>query len=273
MPAFTDQLGRSIMLDRPPSRIISFVPSQTELLYDLGANVIGITKFCVHPTSWFRELPRIGGTKDIRPEKIAALQPDLIIANKEENNRDQIEALATQYPVWISDIRNLTDALAMIRSVGELVAQPQKAQSLAANIEKGFNELRPLTHPLHTAYLIWRTESPRASITWMTVGGDTFIHDMLQRCGFTNLFAAQSRYPTVDIAALTDCDLVLLSSEPYPFRDRHLQEIQTRLPNAIIRFVDGQLFSWYGSRLLQAPAYFQNLQAGCRPEIGKNNEL
>jgi ABC-type Fe3+-hydroxamate transport system substrate-binding protein len=266
MPAFTDQLGRTIILDRPPGRIISLVPSQTELLYDLGANVVGITKFCVHPTSWFRELPRIGGTKEIHLEKIAALQPDLIIANKEENNRDQIEALAAQYPVWISDIRNLADALVMIRSVGELVAQPQKAQSLAANIEKGFNELRPLTHPLHTAYFIWRNP-------WMTVGGDTFIHDMLERCGFTNLFAAQSRYPTVDIATLTNCDLILLSSEPYPFRDKHLPEIQTLLPGASIRFVDGELFSWYGSRLLKAPPYFQSLQAGCHPEMGKNNEL
>jgi ABC-type Fe3+-hydroxamate transport system substrate-binding protein len=266
MAAFTDQLGRTIMLDRPPSRIISLVPSQTELLYDLGADVVGITKFCVHPASWFREKARIGGTKDIHPEKIAALQPDLIIANKEENNREQVEALAAQYPVWISDIRILADALAMIRSVGELVAQPQKAQSLVAGIEKGFNELRPLTHPLHTAYLIWRNP-------WMTVGGDTFIDEMLQRCGFTNLFAAQSRYPTVDITALTNCDLILLSSEPYPFRHKHLLEIQTLLPSATIRLVDGELFSWYGSRLLQAPAYFRSLQAACRPEIGKNNEL
>ena len=126
MPSFTDQLGRTITLDHPPNRIVSLVPSQTELLHDLGANVVGITKFCIHPSSWFREKPRVGGTKYIHPDKIAALQPDLIIANKEENDQRQIEALAAQYPVWVSDIRNLSDALAMIRSVGDLVAGTQK---------------------------------------------------------------------------------------------------------------------------------------------------
>jgi ABC-type Fe3+-hydroxamate transport system substrate-binding protein len=252
MPAFTDQLGRTITLDRPPSRIISLVPSQTELLYDLGANVVGITKFCVHPSSWFREKPRIGGTKEIHPDVITRLHPDLIIANKEENDRDQIEALAAQYPVWVSDVHNLTDALAMIRSVGDLVGRTQKAHDLAASIEKGFNELQLLTYPLRTAYFIWRNP-------WMSTGGDTFIHDMLQRCGLTNLFSTQSRYPIVEPAALINCDLVLLSSEPYPFRDKHIAEIQNLLPDVIVRLVDGELFNWYGSRLLQAPAYFQKL--------------
>jgi ABC-type Fe3+-hydroxamate transport system substrate-binding protein len=268
MPLFTDQLGRTISFDHSPIRVISLVPSQTELLHTLGAHVVGITKFCVHPTTWFREISRVGGTKDIHPEKIAALQPDLIIANKEENDRDQVEALAARYPVWISDIRNLTDALAMIRSVGELVGRTQKAQTLATEIEKAFHELTaaPLTSPLRTAYFIWRNP-------WMTVGGDTFIHDMLQRSGFTNLFATESRYPAVDLATLSNCDLVLLSSEPYPFREKHIKEIQTLLPNAIIRLVDGELFSWYGSRLLQAPAYFRRLLTDCHAGLPKKDEL
>jgi ABC-type Fe3+-hydroxamate transport system substrate-binding protein len=266
MPSFSDQLGRTITLDHPASRIISLVPSQTELLDHLGANVVGITKFCVHPSAWFREKPHVGGTKKILPDIIAHLHPDLIIAGKEENDRSQIEALTAQYPVWVSDIRNLTDALAMIRSVGELVGKPQKAQSLAAGIEKGFNELQPLTHPLRVAYFIWRDP-------WMTVGGDTFIHNMLRRCGFTNLFSSQSRYPAVDPAALTNCDLILLSSEPYPFRDKHMAEIQNLLPGLAVRLVDGELFSWYGSRLLQAPDYFRSLQAACRQDVRKNNEL
>ena len=266
MPSFTDQLGRTITLHRTPGRVISLVPSQTELLYDLGANVVGITKFCVHPAAWFREKPRIGGTKDIHPGKIAALKPDLVIANKEENDRGQVEALAAQYPVWVSDIRNLADALAMIRSIGDIVGRVPKAQSLAADIEKAFNDLQPLARPLRTAYFIWRNP-------WMSTGGDTFIHDMLRRCGFTNLFSAQSRYPIVEPAALTGCDIVLLSSEPYPFRDKHIAEIQNMLPGVIVRLVDGELFSWYGSRLLQAPDYFRSLQAGCRLDLRKNNDL
>lgn len=264
MSSFTDQLGRTITLDHLPRRIISLVPSQTELLHTLGAPVVGITKFCVHPTTWFQEKTRIGGTKDIHPKKIADLHPDLIIANKEENDRDQVEALAARYPVWTSDIHNLGDAIAMIRSVGELIGQTAKAQTLATDIEKAFSELTATPpssptpspspsvtpSPIRTAYFIWRNP-------WMTVGGDTFIHDMLHRCGLTNLFATESRYPTVDPATLSNCNLVLLSSEPYPFRARHVKEIQTLLPNVIVRLVDGEPFSWYGSRLLQAPAYFR----------------
>jgi ABC-type Fe3+-hydroxamate transport system substrate-binding protein len=269
MPSFTDQMDRTIVLERPPVRIISLVPSQTELLYTLSQDypttvpasspqssssfeVVGITKFCVHPTAWFREKPRIGGTKDIRPEKVDALRPDLIIANKEENDRDQVESLAARYPVWISDVRTLADALAMIRAVGELVIRPQQALALATAIEKSFSELPHTSTPSRrTAYLIWRKP-------WMVAASGTFIDDMLQRCGLTNIFGGQDRYPIIDLASLAaaGCDLVLLSSEPYPFREQHITEIQTLLPHSSIRLVDGQLFSWYGSRLLQAPAYF-----------------
>jgi ABC-type Fe3+-hydroxamate transport system substrate-binding protein len=278
MPSFTDQMGRTIVLERPPVRIVSLVPSQTELLYTLGlddftppgspvnARVVGLTKFCVHPPAWFRNKPRIGGTKDVNLEKIDALQPDLIIANKEENERTQVETLATHYPVWISDIKTLADALAMIRALGELTGRPEQALTLASTIEKGFQSLHPLFPPEsphtgpflpkspRTAYLIWRNP-------WMAAGGGTFIHDMLQHCGFTNIFGDQDRYPIIDPAslAMSNCDLILLSSEPYPFREKHALEIQTLLPNATIRLVDGEIFSWYGSRLLHAPAYFRQL--------------
>jgi ABC-type Fe3+-hydroxamate transport system substrate-binding protein len=284
MPSFTDQMGRTIFLERPPVRIVSVVPSQTELLYTLGlddfappgspvnARVVGLTKFCVHPPAWFRNKPRIGGTKDIDLEKIDALQPDLIIANKEENKRTQIEILANRYPVWISDIKTLADALAMIRALGDLTGRPEQALSLATTIEKGFRSLHPLLPPEsphtvpflpnspRTAYLIWRNP-------WMAAGGGTFIHDMLQRCGFTNILGSQDRYPIIDPASLatSDCDLVLLSSEPYPFREKHIPEIQSLLPDATIRLVDGEIFSWYGSRLLHAPAYFQRLLKEIHP--------
>jgi ABC-type Fe3+-hydroxamate transport system substrate-binding protein len=262
MPSFTDQLGRIVTLNHPPTRIISLVPSQTELLYSLGVNVVGITKFCVHPENWFfREKPRIGGTKDIHPEKIAALQPDLIIANKEENDREQIESLAASYPVWVSDIKTLADALAMIRAVGELVGRSLQGQALADQIQNKFDGLS-LTpaHSPHTAYLIWRNP-------YMAAGSDTFIDDMLRRCGLSNVFAGQDRYPVTNpsVLAASGCELVLLSSEPYPFRGKHMEELQSLLPNATIRLVDGELFSWYGSRLLLAPAYFQDLIRNLTP--------
>ena len=293
MLSFTDQLGRTITLDHPahtPLRIISLVPSQTELLYTLGQEspspsfeVVGITKFCVHPPVWFRTKPRIGGTKDIHPEKIAALQPHLIIANKEENVREQIESLATQFPVWVSNIPDLPAALGMIRCLGDIIGCPGPAQTLAGQIQKDFDALSPLpasfanppSPPVspppsysvrpapspRTAYLIWRTGKP---LSYMAAGRDTFIDDMLHRCGLTNV-VDQPRYPVTDPAALaaSGCELVLLSSEPYPFRNKHREELQALLPKATIRLVDGEMFSWYGSRLLHAPTYFQRLFTEC----------
>ena len=255
MPPFTDQIGRTISLDHPPQRIISLVPSQTELLYTLGLEeeVIGITKFCIYPPHWFRHKTRVGGTKDIRPDIIQSLQPDLIIANKEENDRGQIEQLFPQYPVWTSDIATLADALQMIRSIGHITGKAQPADSLAEEIALRFNALK--TRPsLRTAYFIWKNP-------WMVAGGDTFIQDMLTRAGLTNIFQDQHRYPSIGLTSLSDlsCELILLSSEPYPFREKHIQEIKSVLPQARIRLVDGELFSWYGSRLLHAPDYFQRL--------------
>lgn len=279
MLSFTDQLGRTITLDQPPRRIISLVPSQTELLYTLNANVIGITKFCIHPDAWFRNKPRIGGTRNIDPDKIAALQPDLLIANKEENDRRQVESLAAQYPVWVSDVHDLTDALAMIRAVGELVNNPGEAARLADSILKAFDDLRAPSRVLRTAYLIWRSTTPSrgtppsqdtipspntplssssAQPSFMAAGGDNFIHDMLRRCGLTNAFADRPRYPTISLDDLASCDLILLSSEPYPFREKDAQQLQSLLPHAAIRLVDGEFFSWYGSRLLHAARYFRD---------------
>ncbi|HLZ87927.1 MAG TPA: helical backbone metal receptor [Puia sp.] len=257
MPSFTDQLGRTIFLPRIPHRIISLVPSQTELLYTLGLDeaVVGITKFCVHPESWFRSKPRIGGTKAIDPARVDALQPDLIIANKEENEKPQIEALATRYPVWISDVHTLQDALAMIRDVGAITGKATEASALATTIATRFQQLPIPVKPVPAAYLIWRNP-------WMAAGGDTFINDMLRYCGYTNVFSGHDRYPTLELSALAgpNCPHILLSSEPYPFRERHITEIKEVLPDATIRLVDGEFFSWYGSRLLEAPAYFRQLQ-------------
>src|SRR6185437_6810940 len=131
--AFTDMMGNKVVLNYPPRRIISLVPSQTELLYDLGLDgtVVGITKFCVHPNEWFRNKKRVGGTKTLHLNIIEELQPDLIIANKEENTREQIETLSTAYPVWVSNIQTISDGLDMIRKVGELVGKSTEAALLA----------------------------------------------------------------------------------------------------------------------------------------------
>lgn len=263
---YKDQLHREVEIPFPPQRIISLVPSQTELLYDLGlsAEVVGITKFCVHPDSWFRSKTRIGGTKDVHFDRIRALAPDLIIANKEENRQDQIETLAQEFPIWISNIQSLEDALEMINGIGEITGRIASAVPLVQQIRENFASLHNMIPPSPekavptVAYFIWRDP-------WMVAGGDTFIHEMLQTCGFKNAFAHIHRYPETNLQQLpayfpaNTTPLVFLSSEPYPFKEKHIAEIQAVIPHAHIRLVDGEMFSWYGSRLLHAPAYFKSL--------------
>jgi ABC-type Fe3+-hydroxamate transport system substrate-binding protein len=266
MIIITDQLGRKLHLPGSPQRIVSVVPSQTELLFDLELNdvVVGITKFCVHPEKWFRSKTRVGGTKSLNLDTIHFLEPDLIIANKEENTKQQIEELAKVYPVWISDVSDLSTALQMIRSIGELTNKQEKAAGIVTRIQHAFDSLaiivQRMNHRPGTAFLIWKDP-------YMTIGADTFIHAMLTTCGLRNIFEHLTRYPQVTIEELQQvnpggkphCELLLLSSEPFPFKQKHAQELQLQLPATKIMLVDGEMFSWYGSRLLYTAEYLTKL--------------
>jgi ABC-type Fe3+-hydroxamate transport system substrate-binding protein len=257
---FTDQLHRTLHLPHfPPRRIISLVPSQTELLAYLGLDdeVAGITKFCVHPERWFAEKQRIGGTKTVNMEKVAALSPDLIIGNKEENDQAQIQLLEKRYPVWMSDINTLDNACDMIRSVGAITGREAKADELADKILRAFaglDEVGIAAKTRRVAYLIWRKPM-------MVAASGTFTDHLLNRAGFKNAFQTQSRYPEVsaDELAAAQPDLIFLSSEPYPFADKHLAEFQEICPGVPVRLVDGELFSWYGPRLLLTAPYLAEL--------------
>jgi ABC-type Fe3+-hydroxamate transport system substrate-binding protein len=257
MLVFVDQLKRKVELKNLPQRIISVVPSQTELLYDLGLNeeVIGISKFCLHPGNWFRTKQRVGGTKTLNIEKIKSLQPDLIIANKEENVQEQIDELSNYFPVWISDVNTLNDAYEMIAEVGKIVGKNKEAQVVSTKIKSTFSQLQTPNIKPQTAYLIWKEP-------YMTVGGDTFINDMMVKAGFSTIFKNKTRYPKITLEDLqaSNCELLLLSSEPFPFKQKHIDELQQHLPQTKIMLVDGEMFSWYGSRLLKAPHYFKSLQ-------------
>ncbi|QTN38867.1 ABC transporter substrate-binding protein [Cryomorphaceae bacterium] len=257
MRPFIDQLGRTVAVPEAPKRIISLVPSQTELLADLGLDdeVVGLTRFCVHPDQWRFKKTRVGGTKDFKLDRIRDLRPDLIIANKEENELEGIEALASEFPVWISDVQNLSDALSMIESVGHLVNRPEKAAELIERIEGPFQALRAAQRDsVPVAYLIWKNP-------YMSVGGDTFIHAMLEEGGFANVFGEESRYPEVDLTdqRWQNAERIFLSSEPYPFKEEHMEELRRIAPQAHIELVDGELFSWYGSRLVKTPSYLREL--------------
>jgi ABC-type Fe3+-hydroxamate transport system substrate-binding protein len=253
---FIDQLGREVKVPAPPQRIISLVPSQTELLSDLGLGdrVVGITKFCVHPEEWFRTKARVGGTKDVKLDVVRSLSPDLIIANREENVQGQIDALSKEFPVWVSDVNDLPSALEVIGSIAEITGSVGKGEELIGTIAQQFDGIIP--HEERTAvYLIWKNP-------YMAAGAGTFIDDMMQRCGLRNL-VTETRYPELSDAHLSALNpsLVLLSSEPFPFNEKHLEELRQLLPEAKVMLVDGELFSWYGSRLRHSPAYFKALMA------------
>ncbi|MBB2144346.1 ABC transporter substrate-binding protein [Pedobacter sp. LMG 31464] len=257
---FTDQLGNEVTINYPPKRIVSIVPSQTELLFDLGLDeeVIGITKFCIHPIEKFASKTKIGGTKKLLIEKIRDLKPDLIIGNKEENTRGEIELLMQEFPVWISDIHNLEESMKTITEIGELINREPEAAYLNHLIHAGFTDLQTLavTKNIHqsVAYLIWKDP-------YMFAGRNTFIDDILRKIGLQNIIE-QSRYPelTLDELKTLNPQFIFLSSEPYPFKGKHIEEIQSALPNAKVRLVDGEMFSWYGSRLVKAVNYLFHLQ-------------
>ena len=304
MITLEDARGRTLTLTEPPRRIISLVPSQTELLSSLGLDeeVVGITRFCVHPPSWRSAKRIVGGTKLLREDRIRDLRPDLIFANLEENTRQDVERIEEIAPVFVTNVRTLEEAADMIESVALLVGRAGAGAEVASAIRQVFDLLEDELGPyglkrnvtaspatgrshsrdggrrgeartsrdsvgratddaagLRAAYLIWRDP-------YMSVGGDTFIHDMLSRGGFENVFGASIRYPRVSARDLIDArpDVVFLSSEPFPFDEAHRSEIEDMLPRARVRLVDGQLFSWYGSRLIHTPDYLRQL----RSELG-----
>ena len=244
----TDQLQRTVRLDSVPQRIVSLVPSITELLIDLqlGNRIVGRTKFCVHPAEVVKQIAKVGGTKQVHLDKIGALRPDLIIANKEENTREDIKQLVKKYPVWISDVPDFPTALAMILKLGEVLERQERAREIVKKSQQKMAALLPATSR-RTAYLIWRKP-------YMTIGHDTYINDILRRTGYENVFGEQTRYPQFDLDELQrrQPEIILLSSEPFPFKEKHIVELREVFPAVPIQLVDGEFYSWYGTRFLKA---------------------
>lgn len=255
MARFRDQMRREIQLDQPVRRIVSTVPSQTELLADLGLEdkVVGITAYCNRPTDWLKEKTVIGGTKDLNLEKIRSLQPDLIIGNKEENIKEQIEALSEDIPVWLSDVETVDQALDMIKEIGALTNSPEKAKALIQTITREREAVQKLPFNCRVAFFIWQDP-------YMLAGKNTFIGALLEELGLENAaLTGSGRYPEIqesDLADL-DLDLILLTSEPYAFTTSDLHKISRFSRQS--KIVDGALFSWYGSRLVKTFLYLARL--------------
>ncbi len=250
-------MGREISF-KTTERIISLVPSQTELLVDLGLKnqLIGVTKYCVHPKNIRKEIETIGGTKALDLDKIRALKPDLIIANKEENQQDQIESLALEFPVWISDINNLDSAWDMIDRIADLLNKKEIADQLIIECKEKWETIYSGTIRGTCLYFIWQKP-------YMLAGKDTFIDNVISHIGLENLaHQFEGRYPEISQETIKELnpDYIFLSSEPYPFKEKNLKQMEKIVLDSTVHLVDGEFFSWYGSRLLPAAEYFSKLK-------------
>lgn len=237
-------------------RIVSLVPSITELLYTLAltSNVVGITQFC--PENKHHSATPIGGTKTVAIQKIEALSPDIIIANKEENTETDILQLAENHQVWLTDIKTLDDAQKLIQHSGALFNRVPEAAYLNHLITQGFNDLKTLKQNLSTQtflYFIWKSPD-------MVAGNDTFIHHLITEFLPLENACKHPRYPALEHLTLSSTpNWIFLSSEPYPFSEKHYKTYQDKFPNSKIKCVDGTYFSWYGSRLIDTIHYFHEI--------------
>jgi len=248
-----DQINHLIKLNHQPKKIISVVPSQTELLFDLGLDdeVVGITKFCIHPNQWFKTKTRVGGTKTLKFDKIKSLNPDLIIANKEENTQAEIEFLQQHYNVYTSDIKTLDDAYKMMSDIGKMTGKVVESEMIINQIKANFKYLPQFNKKI--LYLIWKQP-------YMAAGQFTFINHLLSKIGLINVVNDEkSRYVELSVEQIKQLnpDFIFLSSEPYPFKDKHIKELK-KISNAQPILVDGEIFSWYGSRLKYFKHYINN---------------
>ena len=230
------------------NRIVSLVPSLTELLVDLGLKkqLVGRTRFCVHPKNEVDDIPIVGGTKNPRLDKIRDANPDYIVANKEENKREHINELRQEFEVNLTDIATIEDALITIHELGKELGAEDESEKLIRQINEVLDDI-PEEPPLRTAYLIWKDP-------YMTVGKDTYIHNVMKHWKLENVFGDETRYPKVSFYDITEKDpeLILLSSEPYPFKEKHLAEFEEAFPNTRILLTEGEWFSWYGSHMLHS---------------------
>ncbi|MFY1047206.1 ABC transporter substrate-binding protein [Chryseobacterium sp. GP-SGM7] len=235
-------------------KLISLVPSITEALFDLGLTeneVIGRTKFCIHPSEKVKNVEIIGGTKNLNLDKIQSLKPDLILANKEENVKEQVEALMNDFKVIVYNTETIEDNYYLLKNLGLLFHKEEKAQLFNLKIYEILNQTQ-INYRIKTAYLIWNNP-------YMTVGSDTFIHHILTEIGFENIFKNQTRYPEIQATDLTEAEVIMLSSEPFPFKEKHIEELKKIFPDKRIMIVDGEAFSWYGTHIAKCENYFKEL--------------
>jgi ABC-type Fe3+-hydroxamate transport system substrate-binding protein len=257
---FLDAAGTAHRPAVGPVRIVSLVPSLTELVCDLGlsAHLVGRTGFCIHPKNLVRNIPKVGGTKTVDIDKVRSLEPTHVLVNIDENEKPLAEALAKFVPnLIVTHPLSPLDNLALYRLLGGLFRRAEEAESLCARFQTAYDALKAVRYRLRTAlYLIWKDP-------WMTVSRDTYISRTLALAGLVTLPTdAAARYPefSMDAPWVRDAQVLLLSSEPYMFRERHVAELSRAFPDKPVQLIDGEMTSWYGSRAIEGLGYLRDFR-------------
>ena len=260
MQTIKDCLGDEISIPKNITKIVSLVPSISELIYDLNAEdkIVGVTKFCVHPKYFQIEKTVVGGVQEFDIDKIIALKPDVVFASKDENFEDEIIELRKHVPVYVTDVKNVNEAISMIKTIGALLNKRSDADKITMKIDMQLKDLAKVTDDLlyrSAAYFVWNDP-------WVAAGKDTFIDSLLKLIKVDNVFSnLKERYPMVTGANIHigNPQMIMLPSEPFKFEDKHAIEIGRHTHDAATFFVDGQMFSWYGSRLVKSIDYLKLL--------------
>ncbi|MCX7607255.1 MAG: helical backbone metal receptor [Bacteroidia bacterium] len=255
MRSVIDSLGRRLQIPEYPQRIISLCPSQTETLFALGVGpqIVGRTRYCIEPKGQIEQVAVVGGTKKVDVPLIATLQPDLIIAQMEENTAADVERLSQLAPVYVTRVERYEEALESIQRLGDITQKQREAEQLIQEITFAFSQIPTASEPLRVLYLIWRKP-------YMAAGANTYIDSLLTRLGWQNEAASlPGRYPTLESDKHVAPELILLSDEPFPFSEKHIPEIQRIWPSAMVYCVKGDYFSWYGARMRKAAPYLRQL--------------
>lgn len=240
-------------------RIVSLVPSITELLCALGLDdqLVGRTGFCIHPWETLRTVPKVGGTKDVKLERVRALEPTHVVVNVDENRRQDAEALAEFVPnVVVTHPQAPRENLGLYRQLGGVFGREAEAERLCAEFERAYAEASaPAYPPRDVLYLIWREP-------WMTVAPETYVSRTLAFFNWnTQPVECSERYPEIELGELVGVERVLLSSEPYHFKEHHIAEVTTALPGAEVSLIDGEMTSWYGPRAIAGLRYLAEYAA------------
>lgn len=235
-------------------RVVSLVPSITETLFNLGLTpdeIVGRTKFCIHPQPLVDRIPKMGGTKNPNIQKIIESKPDLIIFNKEENRREDAEDLKSHVEILVTDVFDFPSNVDFLTDLGTRLNRQDEAEKWV----RAIHQHKPTTpcRKIPAAYLIWKNP-------WMTVGGDTYISSQMQLAGFENIFQNQQRYPAISSEALAPAEIIFLSSEPYPFRQEDVLGMRSLFPEKAVELVDGEMFSWFGTRAVKSFTYLKRLR-------------